>query len=107
MGILNGLLISTKTKDSLYRFSGFQINSGRKHQYTVIIINISWVVVGGLPKNPPNTALCVTRMAAWVQLPSQNRSSRIFPKPLFGHFLHVYLPDFFHIITSISLGERK
>ena len=32
MGILNGLLIRTKTKDSLYRFSWFQINSGRKHQ---------------------------------------------------------------------------
>jgi hypothetical protein len=25
------------------------------------------------PQNPPNTAMCVTRMAAWVQLPSQDR----------------------------------
>ena len=94
-----------KTKDSLYRFSVFQTISDRKHQYTVIIIKLSWVVVGGLPKNPPNTAMCVTRMAAWVQLPSQNRNSRIFPQTLFGHFLHIFARFLSHYYENFTRGE--
>ena len=49
--------------------------------------------------------MCVTRMAAWVQLPSQNRNSRIFSQTLFGHFLHVFCQISFTLLRVFYSGR--
>ena len=62
---------------------------------------------GWAAKNPPNTAMCVTRMVAWVQLPSQNRNSRISSPTLFGHFLHIFCQISFTLLRVFYPGRRN